>query len=130
MKVKKGDNVKIISGKDRGMVSEIVAVFPRTRKVVVKGANIATKHQKSRGESKPGGRIKFELPIDASNVQIIDDTTGKPSRVSYKNIDGKKTRVFKAGKLASNKGGKKVEDKKESVSNVKKTKINKSSKNN
>jgi large subunit ribosomal protein L24 len=103
VKVKKGDNVKILSGKDRGTISEVVTVFPSTRKVLVKGVNIATRHQKSKGEGKPGGRIKFELPIDASNVQVVDPTTSKPSRVGYQVVDGKKVRVFKAGKLVAKK---------------------------
>jgi large subunit ribosomal protein L24 len=110
VKVKKGDNVKILSGKDRGTISEIITVFPSTRKVLVKGVNIVTKHQKSKGENKPGGRIKFELPIDVSNVQVIDPVSSKPSRVGFEIVDGKKKRIFKVGKLVSSK---KVETKKE-----------------
>lgn len=95
MKVKKSDIVKILSGKDRGKTGEVLQVFPKTGKILVKGINIVTKHQKSQGQEKPGGRIQFEQPINISKVQIINPENQKPSRVSFVSKDGKKQRVFK-----------------------------------
>lgn len=95
MKVIKGDNVKIITGKDRGKVSEVIAVLPNEDKIVVKGVNIVTKHMKQRQEKEMAGRIKVERPIHVSNVMVIDPNSGLPSRVKYEIKDGKKERVFK-----------------------------------
>ncbi|MBD3363181.1 50S ribosomal protein L24 [Candidatus Dojkabacteria bacterium] len=121
MKVLKGDTVKVISGKDRNKTGEVLVALPKQNKVVVKGVNIVTKHQKARGKDKPAGRIKFELPIDVSNVQVIDPATGKPTRIKYTFKDGKKVRQI----------GEHSEDKKKTEktkSTSKKTKSNKSKK--
>ena len=84
MHVKSNDQVVVISGKDKGVKGKITAAFPKTGRVIVEGVNVATKHQKARNQMQPGGIIKKELPIDASNVMLVCPKCGKPSRVSHK----------------------------------------------
>lgn len=81
-KIKSGDNVKILSGKDKGKTGEVVKVFPASNKVVVKGVNILTKHEKQTGTQK-GGIVKIEGPIAVSKVMLLDPATGKPTRVRF-----------------------------------------------
>ena len=94
MKVLKGDNVKIISGKDKGKTGEVLKVIPDKERVLVKGVNIVKKHQKSRGEGKPSAIIEKEMSVHVSNVQVVDPKSGKPSRIAYELKNGKKSRVF------------------------------------
>lgn len=98
MKVKKGDQVKILSGKYRGKISDVVAVYPRTGKILVKDVNIVSKFRKSNPNSeKKGGIVKIEMPIHSSNVMVINPENGKPSRIGYIiNKEGKKERIFKS----------------------------------
>ena len=84
MHVRKNDLVMIITGKEKGTKGKITAAFPKTGKVIVEGANMVTRHQKARNAMQPGGIIKKELPIDASNVMLVCPKCGKPSRVSHK----------------------------------------------
>jgi large subunit ribosomal protein L24 len=94
MKLKKGDTVVVIAGKDKGAQGEIAQVFPKDNKVIVAGVNTATKHQKSRKANDQGGRIDRDMPLDASNVMLVHK--GKPTRVGYKlNTDGTKVRIAK-----------------------------------
>jgi len=96
MKIKKGDNVYILVGKDRGKKGRVEKVFPRRGKVIVAGVNVATKHQKPMRGVKQVGRIKINLPIDISNVALICEKCGKYVRIGYKKLaDGKKERVCK-----------------------------------
>jgi len=96
MKIKKGDKVKVISGKDRGKIGKVKDIFKKTDKVVVDGVNIITKHQKPTGdENKPSGILKYEGPIHVSNVMLIDPKDNKPTRIGYKVKDGKKVRFAK-----------------------------------
>lgn len=94
MKLRANDTVIIISGKNKGKKGKIMRVLAATNKVVVEQVNIRTKHVKKKG-NEPGQIIRYEAPIDASNVQLIDPKSGKPTRVGYKMIAGKKTRVAK-----------------------------------
>ena len=95
MKLKQGDKVRVIAGKDKGKDGLITKVIRSTNKVVVEGINIMKRHQKAQGEN-PGGIIEFSKPIDASNVMILDPKTKKPTRVGHTvNKDGKKVRVTK-----------------------------------
>jgi large subunit ribosomal protein L24 len=95
MKVKKGDRVVVLQGKDRGKEGVISRVFPKENKVMVDGINVAKKHQKSTRATMQGGIIDKEMPIDASNVAILSQ--GKPTRVGYRfEANGKKVRVAKA----------------------------------
>ncbi|MFZ4721409.1 MAG: 50S ribosomal protein L24 [Ilumatobacteraceae bacterium] len=95
MKLKKGDNVIVIAGKDKGVEGEVMQVFPKTNKVIVNGVNTAKKHQKPTRGNQQGGIIDRDMPIDASNVMLVHK--GKPTRVGYQvNADGTKVRVAKS----------------------------------
>jgi large subunit ribosomal protein L24 len=94
MKLKKGDTVKVIAGKDKGQQGEIVHVFPSDNKVLVNGVNTAKKHSKARRANQQGGIIDRDMPIHASNVMLVHK--GKTTRVGYKiQSDGTKVRVAK-----------------------------------
>ena len=84
MHVKSNDQVVVISGKDKGKKGKITAAFPKTGRVVVEGVNVVTKHQKARNAMQPGGIIKKEAAIDASNVMLICSKCNKPVRVAHK----------------------------------------------
>ena len=93
-RIKKGDLVQVIAGKDKGVKGEILRVLRDERRVVVKGVNVCTKHQKPSANN-PGGIVKMEQSIHASNVMLIDSSNDKPTRVGMKIVDGKKVRVSK-----------------------------------
>lgn len=95
MKVKKGDHVVVISGKDKGKKGKIQSAEPAEKKVIVAGVNFVAKHQKTRGPRKTGGIIKQEGAIDASNVMVVCSKCSKGTRVGYKVEDGKKIRICK-----------------------------------
>ena len=84
MHVKSNDQVVVISGKDKGKKGKITAAFPKAGRVTIEGVNLVTKHQKARNAMQPGGIIKKELPIDASNVMLICPKCGKATRVAHK----------------------------------------------
>ncbi len=95
-KIRKGDSVVVISGKDKGTVGEVIRVLPEEGRVVVQGVNLRIKHQaqtQSRGKTIPSGKIEFEAPIDISNVMLVDPKDGKPTRVRIERKDGKPIRV-------------------------------------
>ena len=94
MKLKKGDTVVVIAGKDKGQEGEVVQVMPAANKVIVNGVNTAKKHSKARKSNQQGGIIDRDMPVDASNVMLVHK--GKPTRVGYKTqSDGTKVRVAK-----------------------------------
>ena len=94
MKLKKGDTVVVIAGKDKGAQGEIAQVFPKDNKVIIAGVNTATKHQKARKANDQGGRIDRDMPVDASNLMLVHK--GKPTRVGYRiESDGTKVRIAK-----------------------------------
>lgn len=96
MHVKKGDNVQVISGRDKGKVGEILQVLPKLSKVVVKGVNIRTKHVKPQQEGESGQISTFEAPIHSSNVMLYSEKEKVASRVCYTfTDDGKKMRMLK-----------------------------------
>lgn len=93
MKLKKGDPVIVIAGKDKGREGEISRVIPKDGKVIVHGVNTAKKHQKARSQTSQGGIIDKDMPIDASNVMIVCDKCG-PTRIGARFDDkGKKHRT-------------------------------------
>ena len=93
MKIKKGDNVVVISGRDKGKQGEVLRVLPTEQRLVVQGVHVARRHTKPR-MGDPGGIVDKELTIHVSNVAHIDPQSGKPSRIGYKNLDdGRKVRV-------------------------------------
>ena len=94
MNIKKDDKVVVLSGKDKGKQGEVLVAEPKAGKVIVKGVNVATKHQKPRTVGAPGGIIKKEAAIDASNVMLVCPKCKKGVRVGYKTLDnGNKVRV-------------------------------------
>jgi len=94
--VKSKDEVIVIAGKDKGQKGKVLAVNPKTGRVTVEGVAMVTKHQKSRAQGQPGGIIRKEAPIDASNVMLVCQKCGKPSRAGRKILDdGKKIRTCK-----------------------------------
>ena len=92
-KLKKGDKVVVLAGKDKGKQGEISRVMPDANKAIVDGVNIAIRHTKQ-SASTQGGRIPQAMPIDLSNLSLLDKN-GKPTRVGFKIEDGKKLRVAK-----------------------------------
>ena len=95
MKIKKGDRVRILSGKDRGREGTVSAAFPATGKVIVEGYNTAKRHTKARTQEDPGGIIDKDMPMDVSNVAVLSPEDGKPTRIGYKVIQGEKVRICK-----------------------------------
>ena len=95
MKLKTGDNVIVIAGKDKGKKGKITKVFPVTSKILVEGVNMKKKHQKARRSNEKGAVIDVSLPINVSNVMIVDPKSGKQSRVGKKVIAGKNVRIAK-----------------------------------
>jgi large subunit ribosomal protein L24 len=93
LKIKKGDNVVVISGRDKGRSGEVLRVFPEDRRLIVQGVHMARRHTKARmGDT--GGIVDKELTIHVSNVAHVDPSTGKPTRIGYQILDGgKKVRV-------------------------------------
>ena len=96
MHVKKGDKVKVITGKDKGKEGVILAAFPKQDRVLVEGVNIVKKHIKPNQLNPQGGIVSQEAAIHVSNVMLIDPKSGEPTRVGYKIEDGKKVRFFKS----------------------------------
>jgi large subunit ribosomal protein L24 len=92
MKIKKGDNVVVISGRDKGKQGEVLRVYPDEARLIVQGVHIARRHTKP-SMGNPGGIVEKELTIHVSNVAHIDPQSNKPSRVGYRNLDdGRKVR--------------------------------------
>jgi large subunit ribosomal protein L24 len=100
MKLKKGDRVRVISGKDVGKEGEITRVYPGAERVIVDGVNIAKRHQRAQGQTMQGGIIDKDMPLHVSNVAIICSGCDRPTRVGYRfEPDGAKVRVCrKCGK--------------------------------
>ena len=94
MKIKKGDTVLVITGKDKGKTGEVIAAFPKENIVIVSGVNIQTKHEKAKMDQ-PAQIIKVEGPIDASNVMFYDKSAKAGTRIGYVVENGKKKRVSK-----------------------------------
>lgn len=95
LKIRKGDRVVVLSGKDKGKEGVVTAALPSQGKVVVEGVNTAKRHQKARTATETGGIKDIDKPIDASNVAVISPSDGKPTRIGFKVADGKKVRVCK-----------------------------------
>ena len=93
MKVHKGDRVVVLSGKDKGKEGTVMVAMPREGKVIVEGVNVAKRHQKPTRAMQQGGIIDKAMPIDASNVALID-SDGKVTRAGFRiDADGTKTRI-------------------------------------
>ncbi len=95
LKIRKGDRVVVLSGKDKGKEGVVMRALPTEGKVVVEGVNTAKRHRKARTATETGGIIDIDKPIPASNVAVVSPSDGKPTRVGYKVADGKKVRICK-----------------------------------
>ena len=91
-RIKKGDRVVVLSGKDKGKTGEVTRAMPKDGKVIVSGVNVATRHRKPSQTNPQGGLEKIEAPMHISKVAIAT-ADGKPSRVRFETQDGKKVRV-------------------------------------
>lgn len=95
MKIKKGDNVQILAGNDKGKTGEVLEVNPKTGKIIVKGVNIRKKHVKPRRQGEEGGIIPVECAIPSAKVNVVCPKCNKPTRIGYEMEKGKKVRVCK-----------------------------------
>lgn len=95
MRIKKGDKVVVIAGKDKGKTGEVLSCIPKKNRVIVEGVNTLVKHQKPTQNMQQGGRIEKEGSIDASNVMLYSEKDGQGVRIGYKEENGKKVRVSK-----------------------------------
>ena len=96
LKLKKGDKVVVITGRERGKKGEIIKMFPSERRAIVSGVNMVRRHTRPT-QSNPGGIIDKEAPLHLSNLAIEDPKTGEPTRIGFKNLkDGRKVRFAKA----------------------------------
>jgi large subunit ribosomal protein L24 len=94
-RIKKGDKVVVISGRDKGRSGEVIQVMPKESRALVRGVNMVTRHQKQTA-AEQGGLVRKEGPIHLSNIAVADPVDGKATRVSFKTLeDGRKVRVAK-----------------------------------
>lgn len=94
MKIKKGDNVKVLAGKDRGKTGKVVRALPATLQVIIEGINIQKRHEKTKKNTRQGGGIvEVAAPVHISNVALVDPKTNKPTRVGKAFDDAKKKYV-------------------------------------
>jgi large subunit ribosomal protein L24 len=90
MKIKKGDKIKVLTGKDRGKTGKVLQVFTKKRKISVEGINLMTKHLRPKKEREKGQKIQFPAPLDITNVMLICPKCNKPTRVGVKILENKK----------------------------------------
>lgn len=95
LNIKSGDNVKILSGKDKGKEGKIIQALPKKAQVIVEDVNKVKRHTKPSLKAPQGGILQKEMPLDVSKVQLICPSCGKPTRVAHKIVDGKNHRACK-----------------------------------
>ena len=95
MEIKKGDNVVVLTGKDKGKKAAVIKAYPADNKVVLEGLNLVTKHVKARSAQQPGGKVEQPAAIDASNVMLVCPACGKATKVAHDKVDGKNVRKCK-----------------------------------
>ncbi len=100
-RIRKGDQVQVISGEEKGKRGEVTRVFPKENRAVVQGLRLVKRHQKPRGVGQPGGIVEQEAPIHLSKLALIDPKTDRPTRVGFRRSeDGRKVRFArKSGEL-------------------------------
>ena len=91
-KIRKGDKVVVLTGRDKGRTGEVLRVMPKDNKAVVRGVNIVRRHQRQ-SQTQEGGIIAKEAPIHLSNIAVADPKDNKPTRIRFELRDGKKVRV-------------------------------------
>lgn len=101
LKIKKGDTVKVISGKDKGKSGKVIQVLPKIAKIVVENVNMHTKYERSRQAGQPGKKISFSAPFPVSKIMLIDANSSLPTRVGYIFLEnGSKQRIGKSSNKA------------------------------
>jgi large subunit ribosomal protein L24 len=103
MKFKKGDEIIITAGKDKGKKGKIERVFPKDQKVVILGLNLYKRNVKKRNEQSIGGIMEFPRPLPVSKIALVDPTTGKPTRIGFVIKNNVKSRVAKQSKTVLSK---------------------------
>jgi large subunit ribosomal protein L24 len=93
-KIRKGDKVVVITGRDKGRTGEVIEMRPRERRVLVRGVNMVKRHQRQTA-TQEGGIISKEAPLHLSNIALADPKDGKPTRVGFKTVGDKKVRFAK-----------------------------------
>ena len=94
MKIRKGDRVRVMAGKDKGREGKVSRAIPADNKVIVEGVNIAKRHQKATSVTMQGGIIDKAMPVNASNVAVLSPSDGRPTRIGYRFTDaGDKVRI-------------------------------------
>ncbi len=97
MKIRKNDNVLVITGKDRGKKGKVRFAYPRKKQVIVEGVNFIKKHSKARGAVRQAGIIDLEAPLDVSNVMLVCSKCNKPSRIGMRRLeDGRRVRFCRS----------------------------------
>ena len=87
MKIKKGDKIKILSGKDKGKTGKVLQVFPSRKKASIEGLNLLIKHMRPKKQGEKGQRIEFPAPMDLSNMMLVCPKCNKPARIGYKYLE-------------------------------------------
>ncbi len=95
MRIKKGNQVKVLSGKDRGKTGKVLRALPREGKVMVEKINMVKKHRKARHQGEKSERVSIPMPVDVSIAQLICPKCAKPTRVGKKKVEGKSVRICK-----------------------------------
>ncbi len=98
MKIKAGDTVRIITGKDKGREGKVMRTYPKSEKAMIENLNMFKKHVKKTEQTPQGGVVEVPRPIHISNIMIVDSKTKKPSRIGYQVEDGVKKRLIKKSK--------------------------------
>ena len=100
MNIKKGDNIIVVTGKDRGKKGKVIRVFPKKNLVLVENINLKKHHQKPKKSGEKGQVLSVAAPIDSSNVMVSDPKTGGPTRIGMRMEKGKKVRIAKKSGVA------------------------------
>jgi len=96
-RIRKGDQVVVVTGSDRGKRGEVLSVLPKADRAVVRGVALAKRHTKPRGMGEPGGIVEREASVHLSNLKLVDPKSSKPTKVGFRVLeDGRKVRVAKA----------------------------------
>ena len=95
MRIKKGDNVQVLYGNDKGKTGEVLEVIPKADKIIVKGVNVRKKHVKARRQGEESGIIPVECAIPSSKVNVVCSKCGKATKIGYKEDKDKKVRICK-----------------------------------
>ena len=100
LKIKAGDDVIVIAGRDKNKTGKVLRVFPETNKAIVEGVNIVQKHEKPSANNPQGGIVQKETPIQISNIAVVDPKTKKATKIGYRVEDGNKIRFAKKSNQA------------------------------